>query len=78
VRGHVPEGLGGTGWEVLPEDSYFSAKWEVRSWLRSPWRRRFGEEGVKQSSETQQGGPGNVRGIPGTFEERVALVMVSS
>lgn len=31
VRGSVSEGLGGTSWEVLPEDSYFSAKWEVRS-----------------------------------------------
>lgn len=27
----MPEGLVGTRWEVLPEDSYFSVWWEVRS-----------------------------------------------
>lgn len=31
MRGSVPEGLLGTSWDVLPEDSYFSMKWEVRS-----------------------------------------------
>lgn len=47
MRGYVFEGLGGIGWEVLFEDSYFFVKWEVRFWLRLLWRWRFGEEGVK-------------------------------
>lgn len=31
VRGSAPEGLGGTSEEVLPEDSFISLEWEVRS-----------------------------------------------